>query len=215
MSGTVLVGVQSRYAVIDTAEQEYVLGVSFRPGGTTPFLPVPTHEMRDAHIPLDVLWGRGCATSLRERLLEAPDADAKLDVMEDALAEMCRPTDLHPCVAFALDAFGRRPHAASVKAVTDAIGLSAKRFIERFKSEVGLTPKRYCRIMRFQQAVGRAHTRRHVDWSQVALDCGYFDQAHFIHDFRSFSGLTPTGYQAAQTEFQNHVKFLQSDAGCP
>jgi AraC-like DNA-binding protein len=131
--------------------------------------------------------------------------------MEDALLEMWRPPGLHPAVAYALDAFARRSHATSVKAVTDVIGLSAKRFIERFKNEVGLTPKRYCRILRFQQAVRRAHRCPHVDWSQVAVDCGYFDQAHFIHDFRAFAGLTPTAYLAARTEFQNHVKFLQAE----
>jgi uncharacterized glyoxalase superfamily protein PhnB len=59
--------------------------------------------------------------------------------------------------------------------------------------------------------VTRVHRGNHVDWPQVALDCGYFDQAHFIHEFRSFSGLTPTAYQAAKTPFQNHVKFLQSE----
>ena len=94
--------------------------------------------------------------------------------------------------------------------MTDAIGLSAKRFIERFKIEVGLTPKRYCRVRRFQRALALANRGRRVDWTGVALDCGYFDQAHFIHDFRSFAGLTPTEYLAARTSFQNHVKFLQS-----
>jgi AraC-like DNA-binding protein len=210
-SGTVLGGARSRHCIIDTAEQEYVLGVVFRPGGTVPFTRVPAHEMRDAHIPLDVLWGRGRVTSLRERLLETRDPDAKLETMEQALAVMWQPRGLHPSVAFALNVFCRRPLATSITAVTAGVGLSPKRFIERFKNEVGLTPKRYCRIMRFQQAVGRAHAGRCVDWVQVALDCGYFDQAHFIHDFRSFAGLTPTGYQAARTEFQNHVKFLQSD----
>ena len=88
--------------------------------------------------------------------------------------------------------------------------MSAKRFIERFKAQVGVSPKRYCRIRRFQQAVARAHRGRPVDWAQVALDCGYYDQSHFIHEFRAFSGLTPTAYQASRTPFQNHVKFLQS-----
>ena len=96
--------------------------------------------------------------------------------------------------------------------MTDTIGLSPKRFIERFKIEVGMTPKRYCRIRRFQRALALANGSRDVDWTRVALDCGYFDQAHFNHDFRSFAGLTPTGYQARRTPFQNHVKFLQSDA---
>ena len=73
-----------------------------------------------------------------------------------------------------------------------------------------MTPKRYCRIRRFQRALALANRGRHIDWARVALDCGYFDQAHFIHDFRSFAGLTPTEYQSARTSFQNHVKFLQS-----
>ena len=95
--------------------------------------------------------------------------------------------------------------------MTDAVGLSAKRFIERFKIEVGLTPKRYCRVRRFQQALMLSNRGRNVDWTRVSMDCGYFDQAHFIHDFRSFAGITPTVYQSARASFQNRVKFLQSE----
>ena len=95
--------------------------------------------------------------------------------------------------------------------VTDAIGLSPKRFIERFKSEVGLTPKRYCRILRLQQVIRRAHACPVINWTDLALDCGYFDQAHFVHEFRSLVGMSPTAYAAARTAFQNHVTFLQDD----
>jgi AraC-like DNA-binding protein len=211
-SGTVLSGVQSRFQVIDTAEQEHVAGVVFRPGGTVPFMGVPAHETRDADIPLDTLWGRRRTATLRERLLESDSIGAKLDVLEAALLEMWTPPGLHPAVVFALGVFDRAPTTTRIAAVSDTIGLSAKRFIERFKIEVGLTPKRYCRIRRFQRAVTLVNRGRHIDWSQVALDCGYFDQAHFINDFRSFSGLTPTGYLSARTSSQNHVKFLQSDA---
>ena len=123
---------------------------------------------------------------------------------------MLRPAGVHPAVVFALRAFDPAPLTTSIEQVTAAIGLSAKRFIERFKAEVGVSPKRYCRIRRFQQAVTRAHRGDLVDWAQVALECGYYDQAHFIHEFRSFAGLTPTGYRGARTAFQNHVKFLQS-----
>jgi AraC-like DNA-binding protein len=209
--GAVLSGVQSRYCIIDTAEQECVAGVAFRPGGTAAFFRIPAHEARDAAIPLDLLWGSRAA-ELRERLLEAPSPLAKLDTMERALAEFLRPPGLDPAVAFALEAFAQWSQNACIAAVTARIGLSPKRFIERFKSAVGLAPKRYCRILRFQRALADAESGLGVDWTRIAVDCGYFDQAHFIHDFRSFAGITPTGYRAGRTEFRNHVKFLQSNA---
>lgn len=211
-SGTMLTGVQSRYQIIDTSEQEHVAGVAFKPGGMVAFTRVPAHETADRDVPLEDLWGARRAADLRERLLENDDPDAQLDAIECALQETWAPPGFHPAVAFALAAFDRTPHTTSIAAVTDAVGMSAKRLIERFKCEVGLTPKRYCRVRRFQRAVTRAHQGNGVDWSDVALDCGYFDQAHFIHDFRSFAGVTPTAYQSARTAFQNHVKFLQSDS---
>jgi transcriptional regulator GlxA family with amidase domain len=113
-------------------------------------------------------------------------------------------------VSFALDAFRSSPSVAKISDVTGVISLSPRRFIERFETEVGLTPKRYCRLLRFQMAVARAHSAAHLDWAQLALDCGNFDQAHFIHEFREFSGTTPSGYASSATQFQNHVTFLQS-----
>src|SRR5262245_35223348 len=211
-AGTILAGVQSRYQIIDTSEQEYVAGVAFRPGGTAAFVPGPAYEPRDVYTPLESLWGRQQTADLREQLLERSDADDQLDVIEATLAEMLRPTRLHPAVGFALKKFHRSPLATSVGAVTEAVGMSPKRFIERFKAQVGVSPKRYCRIRRFQQVITQAHDGRSVDWAQLAQDCGYYDQPHLIHEFQAFSGLTPTAYEASRTAFENHVKFLQSDA---
>ena len=211
-AGTVLSGMHTRYQVIDTAEQEYVAGVVFRPAGLVPFMRIPALETHDMDVPVEALWGRSRTAILRERLLESETLDLKLDALEAILLEARTSCTLHPAVAFALAAFDRHPATTSIAAVTDAIGMSAKRFIERFKVEVGTTPKRYCRIRRFQRAVTLADRGPAVDWTRVALDCGYFDQSHFIHDFRSFAGLTPTEYDAARTSFRNHVKFLQSDS---
>src|SRR5688572_13414717 len=98
MSGSVLSGVQSRFQVIDTSEQEYVAGVAFKPGGTTPFVRMPAHEARDVDVPLELLWGRRRTERLRERLLERDNIDGKLDALEAALREMRRPPGLHPAV---------------------------------------------------------------------------------------------------------------------
>jgi len=63
-------------------------------------------------------------------------------------------------------------------------------------------------VRRFQQALTTVHGTKQVDWTQVALDCGYYDQAHFIHDFQSFSGMTPSAYLAAATPHLNHVPLV-------
>lgn len=210
---SILTGVTTRAQVIDTDEQAYVAGVCFRPGGTVAFSGMPANELSDVDMPLDMLWAPSRVERLRSDLLEAPTPAAILDVIEVALREMWRDRGLHPAVAFALSAFRARPSVGRVADVTAAIGLSPKRFIERFRAEVGVTPKRYCRLLRFQHAVATAHGCAEVDWAGLALACGYADQAHLIHEFREFSGLTPTRYEAGRTAFQNHVTFLQLSAG--
>jgi len=210
-SGTVLTGVQTSYQLIDMAETEEVMGVVFRPGGLPAFFGVPAHESSDRDVPLDLLWGAAQAGELRERLLEPRGPEAKLDALEGAMAERWRPCAAHPAVVFALAEIGANPCESKVAAITGCVGLSAKRFIQHFTGAVGVTPKQYCRIRRFQQVLAAAENGRCVEWTRIAADCGYFDQSHFIHDFRRFSGLTPTSYDTRRTQFRNHVKFLQSD----
>jgi AraC-like DNA-binding protein len=213
-AGSVLSSAQTRYQVIDTSEQEFVAGVAFKPGGSAVFMRTPAHEVSDVDVPLEEIWGRARAATLRDQLLASQSLDAMLEVLEAALCRSWTRRSLHPAVSYALAAFDHAPQTTSIAAVTDRVGLSAKRFIERFKGEVGLTPKRYCRVRRFQRALIETDRGPQADWASVALDCGYFDQAHFIRDFRAFSGITPTAYEAARTTFHNHVKFIQSaDAG--
>jgi AraC-like DNA-binding protein len=209
--GSILTGITTGATIIDTDEQSRVAGVAFRPGGTVAFCAMPAGDLTDVDAPLDAVWGGAAVARLRERLLEASTLDAQLDVLEGALREVWCGRDRHPAVAFALDRFVARPRAARVSDVTDVIALSSKRFIERFRAEVGVTPKRYCRLLRFQSAVARAHRMNGEAWADLAAACGYFDQAHFIHDFQEFSGMTPSAYEAGRTAFQNHVTFLQSD----
>lgn len=89
----------------------------------------------------------------------------------------------------------------TIGGVTGQIALSQKRFIQVFHEEVGMTPKLFCRVRRFR----RIHRAGRVDWAQTALDCGYYDQAHFINDFRAFSGLSPTAYLDQRSDQPNHV----------
>jgi AraC-like DNA-binding protein len=211
-SGTVLAGVSTRFGIIDTVEQECVAGVSFRPGGLSPFFSVPAYELCDSDIPLEFLWSRARGARLREQLLAAPTPAARLDILERTMLATWQSRAVDPAIAFALENFAGLADTLHIPAIAGSIGLSPKRLVERFKAAVGIPPKRYCRILRFQRALSSAERGRLVDWTRIALDCGYFDQAHFIHDFRSFAGITPTGYDAGRTQFRNHVHFLQADA---
>src|SRR5262245_6425319 len=118
-TGTILVGVTSRYQIIDTSEQEYVAGVAFRPAGAAAFVRTPAYETRDAATPLEPLWGRQRAAVLREQLLERSTPDAQLDAIENALEEALQPSRVHPAVTFALSAFDRVPLTSTIGAVTD------------------------------------------------------------------------------------------------
>ena len=202
-SGALVAGAHSSYFVIDTAEQTSVAGVHFLPGGAFPFLGIPAGELQDRHVSLDLLWGRR-AGELRERLLAASGPDARIAILEQALlARLSDPAARHPAVAWAVGEFERAP--VPVRDVVGRIGLSERRFIDIFRNQVGLTPKRFCRITRFQSVLRRIQAGRPIDWAGIALDCGYFDQPHFIHDFRRFSGLNPTAYLPTYPRFLNHV----------
>jgi AraC-like DNA-binding protein len=206
--GAAVAGACSEYFVIDTAEQQWCVGVQFKAGGAFPFFGMPAAELRDTHVSLDTLWGSR-AVELRDRLLAAPTPEATFRVLELALLErMARDPERHPAVRFALREFLDVPHTRTVAEVTGQLGLSPRRFIQVFAEQVGLTPKLFCRVRRFHEVMRRVHQGSRIDWTEVALSCGYFDQAHFIRDFRAFSGLNPTAYLAHRGEYLNHVPIL-------
>jgi len=205
---SVLSGARSNCFVIDTEQQERVIGIQFKPGGAFPFFRTPAWEAENTSVDLDYLW-RGGASEIREQLLASSTVGAMFAALERFLFErLVRPPELHPAVTYALTQFLCSAHTARVAEVTDRIGLSQRRFIELFKGQVGLPPKVFCRVRRFQQVLQTVHQARSVDWAQVALECGYYDQSHFIHDFRSFSGLSPQSYLAAATPHLNHVPLI-------
>jgi AraC-like DNA-binding protein len=201
----VISGARTNCFAIDTSQEERVFGIQFQPGGAFPFFRPPASELKNTAVSLECLW-KGVAGELRERLLAAPTRDSMFALTEEyLLGQLVRQLELHPAVAFAREHFCRTPHATTVTAVLGQIGLSQHRFIELFHDQVGLSPKAFCRVRRFQRVLQTVHGTRDVDWAQVALDCGYYDQPHFIHDFRAFSGLTPVQYLARATEHLNHV----------
>jgi len=200
-----IVGMRTAYSVIETAGLKSIMGVVFRPGGARGFFERPAEEFRDSHVPLDEEWGSGVA-GLRDRLREASTPVEKLCLLE---AELEMRVDarrrLHGAVQLGLVEFARAPHARSVLEVAHEAGLSRRRFAQLFREQVGLTPKLYCQLRRFQKVVHQIATGAPVDWAEVALAGGFCDQAHMANEFRGFSGLSPGAFLASERPFRNHV----------
>jgi AraC-like DNA-binding protein len=197
----VLSGAHSQFFVIDTPN-EPVLGAHFRPGGAFAVLGVPASELRNMHVSLDDLWGSSFAGSLRERIFAAASTEARFDILEQALTSRIAARRT-PAIGFAVEEIERR--LPRVETLVARAGISHRRFIQTFADEVGLTPKVYSRVQRFQRVLRCVAMREDVDWADVALACGYFDQSHLIHEFRVLSGLSPSVYLQRRTPHTNHV----------
>ncbi|MEK6323210.1 MAG: helix-turn-helix domain-containing protein [Acidobacteriota bacterium] len=195
-------GARSTYYVRDVSESVRSVGVQFQPGGADLLLGVPADELAGRHTPLGDLWGR-FASEARERLLEAGGPDQRLDLLESILTmRLPRVRGMHPAVAQALERFTM---TTNVREVVTEYGYSHRRFIELFRRAVGLTPKLYCRVLRFQAVLDRIAADPGLSLVELALAAGYSDQSHFNREFREFAGLAPVEYRTATPSFGNHV----------
>jgi AraC-like DNA-binding protein len=198
-------GARTDCFVIETSQQERVIGIQFRAGGAFPFLAMPASEVANATYSLDDIWP-GHAASIRDALMNACDVPSMFSILERALRSRLKDASpLHPAIAFSIGRLARAGDSVRVRDVADRVGLSSRRFMELFREQTGLTPKSFQRVRRFQQVLRTLHARSEENWATVAYNCGYYDQAHFIHDFRLFSGLTPGEYVAIATPHLNHV----------
>jgi AraC-like DNA-binding protein len=172
-SPSLVIGMRSRYSVIDTAGLQSIMGVVFWPGGARGFFDVPADEFYNQVVPLDWVWG-SAVTALRDRLRDTFSPAEKFRVLETTLRRRAgKRLELHSAVRYALGEFRRVPHTRSVLDVTRHAGLSRRRFAQSFREQVGLTPKLYCRLRRFRQVVGQIASGAPVDWVDVALAGGY------------------------------------------
>ncbi|KRE89341.1 AraC family transcriptional regulator [Frateuria sp. Soil773] len=203
-SGSVVGGPSLSSQIIDTAEQVRVMGVVFRPGGLHAFTgdDIGAWPGRDIDLP-DVFGSR--AAQLRERLLETGAPQRRLDLLESWLRRRLRVPRLAPAVEHALDALGRAPQVARVAAVARDAGISERGLGRLFRQQVGFSPKRYARLMRFRAVVAQARTGARIAWGGIAADSGYCDQAHLVHEFRRFAGMTPGEFMARRGPYPNHL----------
>ncbi|MFN0122574.1 MAG: DUF6597 domain-containing transcriptional factor [Blastocatellia bacterium] len=185
------VGQMTRPVLVTPTGEVRLLGIRFATGGTLPFLSVAPAEITDRVTPLGDLASR-LERDLSEAVEGAEHWRDRIARIEAALLRHLRAggaeggVSLRPVLAHILGRGGR----VGMDDLAAGMGIGARQLERRFLREVGLGPKLLCRILRFQQ-VFRAVERADASWVGVADECGYYDQAHLIRDFRQFAWQTP------------------------
>jgi AraC-like DNA-binding protein len=210
MPPSLVVGARSVYEIVDSSDMADLIGIVFEPGGFAPFARDAVDLFSNRSVSLEDAWGLQ-ARSLRDRLRELCTPQARLRFLENFLTDHFAPrlTRHGPWrsgeVKLALQTFDHSPGIATVREMAKQTGRSERRFSQIFRQEVGLSPKTWCRVQRFQRAVRLLHAGSDVRWAELALDCGFYDQSHFANEFRAFSGIDATTYSARRTQWANHV----------
>jgi AraC-like DNA-binding protein len=196
------------------AGEAFVAGAHLRPAlsgsdgtqaGIHVFLPlatlrrllgVPMHQLMDRVVPLDALLG-AAARELGARLCEAPDAGARIALLDETLAR--RLADAHAlgrADLHALHLLRTRPDMG-IAGIARAAGWSRKHLADRMEDTLGVGPRCFRRLLRFQNLLALiGQDTKTPSWAALALEAGYCDQPHLIREFREFSGLTPAAYLA-------------------
>lgn len=198
---SIVVGARTHFAFVATSDMEELIGVVIRPGGFAGLFRERADLFFERSIGLEEVWS---GSRITERISEARSPKDKIGALEDFLTDrVLQDSRRSVLVDQAIQLF--QAGGLRVSECAQIIGVSQRRLSEVFQEHVGMSPKTWCRVQRFQGAVRALHNRVDVPWAELALCCEYYDQSHFANDFQAFSGINPTTYSARRETWQNHV----------
>jgi AraC-like DNA-binding protein len=194
--GSVVAGVHTHKFSRVLEGQSQVFGIKFRPGGFRPFLKFPTSELADRMVPVHRILGKD-VNALRDVVLSSKSENERVAAANSFFRARLPQPD--KTIALAGELVERILQDRDIKTVDDLVDRTGigKRSLQRlFNEYVGVSPKWVIRRYRLHELVERFHSAEEPDWSQLALELGYFDQAHLINDFRSITCYSPTEYRS-------------------
>ena len=190
---------------IECGSGDPMLVINFKPAGAQVFFGFPMSELTHRIEEGDTLWGH-TFFEVRDRLSAVLGTRDMFTVLEQWLLERAGDRlQVDPFMEYAISLLDSCVRPPGMKQLALELGYSQKHMISLFDKMVGMSPKRYARIVRFQKIVQALELGRPRSWSRMAQDFGFYDQAHFNNEFRSFSGFTPEEYLTRKGPFLNFL----------
>jgi AraC-like DNA-binding protein len=177
-----------------TLNNEYfgIFGVHLYPHAFSQLFRLPANELSNHYATLNAVLGKD-GEMLEEKVMLASNNTQRAKLVSDFLeARLKNVKTEHTSISSAITTIVNSYHASSVQALADTNFLSLRQFERRFKELSGFSPKSFLRIMRFNSVLKK--DLQHKSLTEMGIECGYYDQSHFIHDFKKFSGISPKEY---------------------
>lgn len=181
-------GLQRECLYIESPEPPCFIAASLHPAFAAGLTGLEAAEFTGTVLELEPLPEYGALRSL-------PNWSARFDAFESLLRE--RTAQPNSAVVQAVDVIIGDGGATPIQSISATLGISHKHLVELFTRTVGLPPKRFARLIRLERAIAESQSGS-VNWTEVAHECGFHDQAHFNREFRSFTGVTPSEFLATR-----------------
>lgn len=198
-------GLRTEPITIPSSSGCEMIVINFHKGKALPFLKNPMSEVTNHVVDAEQVLNVDIL-AIRDAVLEQPSPAGKCQFIENALVRhYYKQLLVNPFVDYAVSRIIESPQKLSLKMISEKVGYSQKHIIKLFKDHVGVVPKEFLKIIRFQKAVNDLEIVQQISWASLAADCGYYDQSHFISDFKVFSGFTPTEYMKSKGDDLNYI----------
>ncbi|MBK1896757.1 DUF6597 domain-containing transcriptional factor [Chryseobacterium paridis] len=167
-----------------------IFSVRFHHEGFLPFATMPIKEMDNKAISLEKLFGAD-GTTLEKNVLKAKNTEEKIAVVEAFLLNRLNTEAFDKIVQSTVDTILTANGQLSVDALSKKININRRQLERKFSSAIGLSPKQLSKTIRLQSTLKLLLNKEFTNLTTLAHDADYYDQAHFIKDFKEFTGLTP------------------------
>lgn len=200
-------GQLKKYIEIEPTGKVGVFSARFQPGGLQPFIPLPVSELTHTTFSLETVWGKE-GKELEKKMLGAADNEQRQELLEGFLLKRIEGFGPDKKIAeHFVDAIIRTEGNVSIDTLALELNISKRQLERIFFSCVGLKPKMLARIIRFHKALKLIESREMDSFTEIAYESGFYDQAHFIKDFKEITGLNPKKYFSENLELAKFFNF--------